>query len=69
MKLVHGLNHGDGVVMVLDDAAKWGPVCADDWDDMNAEVVCRQMGFYDGGTAQGTLVTQNDESNKLCLDF
>ena len=27
----------------------WGSLCADDWDDVDAQTVCRQIGLNNGG--------------------
>ena len=54
LRLVEGSNYTNGRVEVyilsVDDVG-WGTVCDGGWDNDDAQVVCRQLGFGSSGTA------------------
>lgn len=80
-RLEGGEVNSEGRVEVYDSQRGWGTVCDDNWDQIDADVVCRQLG-YDNASAipffgEGTgpillrgLECQGNESNLFqCLSF
>ncbi|XP_057700240.1 neurotrypsin [Corythoichthys intestinalis] len=52
IRLVGGHSMSEGTVEVF-HAGQWGSICDDQWDDSDAEVVCRQLGLSGVARAWG----------------
>lgn len=73
VRLVQGPNNSSGRVEVC-TGGQWGTVCDDEWETVDARVVCKQLGLpYDGAEARvGSFFGPGDDaihlSNVYCTD-
>ena len=66
LRLADGSNYKQGRVEMYYNS-QWGTVCDDDWDSLDARVVCRQLGLGSYGTTlTGSSVT--DGKGTIWLD-
>ena len=65
--MIGGSSYNEGRVEVNYNG-EWGTVCDDGWDDTDAGVVCRQLGFGSSGTAIGSAAF-GQGSGSVLLDY
>ena len=66
VRLAGGSSYNEGRVELYYNT-QWGTVCDDGWDDTDAGVVCRQLGFGSSGRAIGSAGF-NEQSGPALLD-
>ena len=67
LRLRGGSNYRTGRVDIYINNT-WGIVCDDGWDDNDARVVCKQLGFGNTGTGIQTFPTSTSTSYPIWLD-
>lgn len=54
--------------MELSYGGRWGTVCDNGWDDIDASVACRTLGFGSSGTAYGSAYFGQKSGGPIWLD-
>nr|XP_054768414.1 scavenger receptor cysteine-rich domain superfamily protein-like [Lytechinus pictus] len=67
VRLVNGVGPNEGRVEIF-YGGEWGSVCDDRWDDVDAQVVCRQLGYRTDGAAATTVASFGRGSDAIHLD-
>ena len=67
IRLAGGKNTTEGRVEIFHDGA-WGTVCDDQWDSIDAQVVCRQLGLPDTGAKAHAGAHFGQGGGKILLD-
>ena len=70
IRLVDGDNSDEGRVEISFHEGQWGTVCDDRWDDRDARVVCRQLGYSGNVGVAWSVATLGQGSGPIYLsDF
>ena len=67
MRLVGGSSPNEGRVEALYNGT-WGTICDTGWDNRDAKVVCRQLGFSDVGAIATTMTHFGQGSGSILID-
>ena len=67
IRLVNGTNATEGTVEVC-NGGRYGTVCDDHWDELDARVVCRQLGHNGGAVALKQAFFGSSPSRPIHLD-
>ncbi len=67
VRLRDGVNVYEGRVEICNNNV-WGTVCDDAWGNVDAQVVCRQLGFPTTGAVALTLAAVVDGTGQIWLD-
>ncbi|XP_070550976.1 scavenger receptor cysteine-rich domain-containing protein DMBT1-like [Ptychodera flava] len=67
IRLVGGRNPSTGRLEIYHSGV-WGTVCDDAFDEKDAEVVCRQLGFSSGGAVSNNNANFSNGTGKVWLD-
>ena len=67
IRLVNGTNATEGTVEVC-IGGRYGTVCDDHWDELDARVVCRQLGYSGGAVPLKQAFFGSSSSRPIYLD-